>query len=356
MTNIVSASPSHGLGNQLFMMAAAFGYAKRHGRECVIYEPNTAGSWHTHINYLDTVFKNFKRVHTPIDYTHEDGTNILAFNGFPTEDAKLHHIHLHGYYQNEEYLGPYKQEFVDLLVLPWSKPIPHTAFIHVRRGDYVNNPYGLHQLSDTYRANALNFLKQLRPEVKIKAISDDNDWCKTDALLKTHGVKTHKPSNEIDTLMFMAACEIGGITANSTFSWWGAFLNKHLGKVIILPEQWVLKNMYHAVPQMSGAHIVSDEVVTHYPLLYSTAPTTTSDVQSPSPSSSYDDHSSTNWFQRQNSTTKWLLVGAAGLVTLLLIGLLIWQAVVFKKHTKQKPLKTLPSTTITVTKNPVANK
>jgi hypothetical protein len=337
MTNIVSSSPSYGLGNQLFMMAAAFGYAKRHGRECVIYAPKALASWHTQINYLDTVFKNFKRVDTPIDYTHTDGSDILAFNGFPTENAKLHHIHLTGYYQNEDYLGPYKQEFVDLLVLPWSNPVPNTAFIHVRKGDYVNNNY-MYQLGETYRGNALNLLKQLRPSVKIKAISDDDDWCKTNALLKSHGIETHKNGNEVESLMYMAACEIGGITANSTFSWWGAFLNKHPGKVIILPKQWFLKENSQTIAKMSGAQTVSDEAIDQYPPVASAMQISAS--QTPEPSSIHNKTTSSNWFQRQPTTVKWVLVSAAGLVTLALIGLLIWQVLVFKRENKYKPVTT----------------
>jgi hypothetical protein len=43
----------------------------------------------------------------------------------------------------------------------------------------------------------------------------------------------------LDTLHFMAACRLGGICANSSFSWWGSYLNSYLDKRVYFPYEWM---------------------------------------------------------------------------------------------------------------------
>jgi hypothetical protein len=116
--------------------------------------------------------------------------------------------------------------------------------LHIRRGDYItdteaNKFMGILPLDYYYKAITHIINNVSNPELYI--FSDDLDWAKDN-------LKTHLPINLIDIengtkdyieLDIMSKCR-HNIIANSSFSWWGAFLNKNSNKIVIGPKQWVL--------------------------------------------------------------------------------------------------------------------
>lgn len=99
--------------------------------------------------------------------------------------------------------------------------------IHVRRGDYVNNPFYVDLTQTPYYQDAMaefsdNFL----------VFSDDIEWCKKQKIF--NGCEFSEGRNELDDMNLMASCK-GIIMANSSFSWWSAYLSN---AKVIAPKEW----------------------------------------------------------------------------------------------------------------------
>ena len=103
--------------------------------------------------------------------------------------------------------------------------------MHIRRTDYVNNPYHTNLSVDWY-----NTAKQHFNDPNILVFSDDKDWCKKSLPLDT--ISPFETDGE--DLYAMTQCS-GHIIANSSFSWWGAYLSN--GEQTIIPKEWFPGNM-----------------------------------------------------------------------------------------------------------------
>ena len=99
--------------------------------------------------------------------------------------------------------------------------------IHVRRGDYVNNPFYVDLMETEYYPKAMAQF----PDAEFILFSDDIEWCKNQDIFK--GCEFAE-GTELEDLNLMASCR-GHIIANSSFSWWGAYLGR--GQVVA-PLEW----------------------------------------------------------------------------------------------------------------------
>ena len=158
-----------------------------------------------------------------------------------------------GYWQSEKYFSKFseqiREDFIFRLQLvkqnaDLAKQITQTnaVSLHVRRGDYVNNPittatHGLCSL-DYYRA-AIQYVSERVKKPQFFVFSDDIDWVK-------HNLKIEFPCIYVDhnqgaesynDMRLMSLCQ-HHIVANSSFSWWGAWLNPSLCKIVVAPKQW----------------------------------------------------------------------------------------------------------------------
>lgn len=112
--------------------------------------------------------------------------------------------------------------------------------IHVRRGDYVTNKknaevFGF--LGLDYYANAINKIKKSVPNSVFFVFSDDIQWCKTNLSPLTKNiiyVDYNKGKEGYKDMLLMSACK-HNIIANSSFSWWGSWLNENKRKIVIKP-------------------------------------------------------------------------------------------------------------------------
>lgn len=229
-----------GLGNRLFIAAAAFGQAAATGRNAVIF--GAEKSAHSGTSYLDTVFADFPQMRQPPGSAEwrERPNRCLCYERVrPTPGAALF---MRGYFQNERYLEGRKAEFVRRLRLPAvrSPPAPGTLFVHVRRGDYLS--VRMHNVDlSLYLARSValarrTFGERLRT---LLVFSDDPDWCRANlAFDDAVAVDYERDPDEVAALVRMAACDLGGVCANSSFSWWGAFLGYAPGKLVTFPDVW----------------------------------------------------------------------------------------------------------------------
>lgn len=114
-----------------------------------------------------------------------------------------------------------------------------TVSVHIRRGDYLNNK-SLGEICDKdYYKRAIQFIESKIDNPVFVFFSDDMNWVKDNFKLgyKCIYVDWNKKENSYKDMQLMSLCK-HNIIANSTFSWWAAFLNKNKNKIVIGPQKW----------------------------------------------------------------------------------------------------------------------
>ena len=158
--------------------------------------------------------------------------------------------YLHGYWQSERYFAPIAEslrEELTILTPPSAqnqdlaasiRAVPSVS-LHVRRGDYL--AIAAHNVcTEAYYTAALEAVvkrAQIAPHVFV--FSDDPDWAKTHLPLtypKTV-VDFNDATSDYEDLRLMSLCD-HNVIANSSFSWWGAWLNSNPAKVVAAPATW----------------------------------------------------------------------------------------------------------------------
>jgi len=114
--------------------------------------------------------------------------------------------------------------------------------IHIRRGDYLEKEnhklYG-NICTINYYEKALQIIQERLPNAIFYIFSDDPDWVKKSlSLEKMHMIDWNKKEDSWQDLFLMSQCK-HNIIANSTFSWWGAWLNKNPDKIVISPSKFI---------------------------------------------------------------------------------------------------------------------
>ena len=160
-------------------------------------------------------------------------------------------IYLDGYWQNENYFKDIKDEILKDFTLKqdiskeakeYLNQIKNSKSIslHVRRGDYIQNPYTnkVHGFCDLdYYKKAIKYILEKVDNPIFFIFSDDINWCKENFEFLENKIFVDKTKSAIEDLELMKNCT-HNIIANSTFSWWGAWLNEHNDKVVISPKKW----------------------------------------------------------------------------------------------------------------------
>ena len=115
--------------------------------------------------------------------------------------------------------------------------------VHVRRTDYAKSN-GFHNMLDMdYYDEAISNIGS----GKYVIFSDDIEWCRRS--LKFKNLFFVEGNSSWEDLFLMSLCN-NNIMANSTFSWWAAFLNKNKNKRIIFPSKWFGKKCKHKTNDM----------------------------------------------------------------------------------------------------------
>ena len=113
--------------------------------------------------------------------------------------------------------------------------------LHIRKTDYLLNKNAkiFSNISPNYYNNAMEFLNQKVESPHYFIFADDFNWVKSNLKLPTSHTLVLKDavSNDYEDLLLMSLCK-HNIIANSTFSWWGAWLNSYNTKFVLFPEKW----------------------------------------------------------------------------------------------------------------------
>lgn len=236
--NIVIPVRKGGLGNQMFQVAAAMIYNLEEGKTVVLpREQKHIHRVHPH-TYEESIFQGFHVLNNSLD---EHSIHALLQKGFtlyPGEPGfekweplkKEGNIILHGYFQHYSLIEKHKdfitKRFLENLHNYRQTGNAKQIAIHVRRGDYLKFPDVFPILDCSYYTRAIDEVEKRVPGLKYyKIFSEDLEWCRDQDIFQSlENVEFVEEKDEIKTLCQMIACEGGFICANSSFSWWGAFL------------------------------------------------------------------------------------------------------------------------------------
>lgn len=263
-----------GLGNQLFQYASGRAAASRTGANLIL-----DCSWFGRISRYDTP-RQFELHRYPIEarIANDKETRICKLHSHPilgrlgiawggvskmTEQSsrqlQIHEVrtgkvYLEGYWQKHRYFDPIKPELERTIAVPTSalsttnKQIAEmisasqSVAMHIRRGDYVSNPLAsrIHAVcSPEYYERALEKMTELCGPLTPFVFSDDIGWVRAHVRLPrtTIFVTKDAPGEPHEELELMRRCRTH-IIANSTFSWWGAYLGANSEQVVIAPRKW----------------------------------------------------------------------------------------------------------------------
>ncbi|KHJ39622.1 glycosyl transferase family 11 [Pedobacter glucosidilyticus] len=261
-----------GIGNQLFQYAVGRQLALKNQTELKLDLSSFDNLNHRpfRLNIFDISIIKAKKedipyvIRTPTPYKLKLIVNLLSvsklklyrekhFNFDPEVLDLTNNFYLYGYWQCEKYFSSIK----DIIIkdLKFNKEInsnlkklsgliqnSDSISLHVRRGDYVGNEHH-NVLSIEYYIKAIDIITLNLENPIIFIFSDDIEWC-------TNNLKINFPhyfisgNEDWEDLKLMTLCN-HNILANSSFSWWGAYLGTYKNKKVIGPKKWLTdKNGY----------------------------------------------------------------------------------------------------------------
>lgn len=246
-----------GLGNQLFCYALARSYSLRYNRKCLL---------DTYTGYANDQYDRTCRLNEfELYHEFEECLPIpsiknkiskflpLKFRSLVKEkyvkniniletDFRPNNIYFEGYWQSEKYFKSIKETLIKEL-RPKSNPSlrdvdilkkiksTNSVFIHIRRVHYS------HQLPLSYYEKSILKIKKILKDPVFFIFGDDIEWIKQKSIFKDRCeiVDHNNHQNEINDFMLMKSCN-HAIIANSSFSWWAAWLNDDDEQVVICPD------------------------------------------------------------------------------------------------------------------------
>jgi hypothetical protein len=161
-------------------------------------------------------------------------------------------FYLRGYWQSEQYFidieDALRKEFrLKEKVSERSRQIANEILscnsisMHVRRGDYLSDTVnaGLGVCEKEYYYRCMDKIVGTEPDPRIFVFSDDMEWVVKNLRLpySTTYVTHNGAERDYEDLYLMSMCK-HHIIANSTFSWWGAWLGRRPGQIVIAPSPW----------------------------------------------------------------------------------------------------------------------
>lgn len=197
----------------------------------------------------------------------EDTNKILNFENIKKETKKHSDIEFIGYWQSEEYFIHIKDEILEIFtfknkldkenedILEKIKN-SNSVSLHIRRGDYLKYS-DIYVIQDkNYYVSSIEKIKEKIENPTFFIFSDDIDWCKNNLVdilgENYYFVDNNKDEKSYIDMQLMSNCK-HNIIANSSFSWWGAWLNRNEDKMVIAPKKWYKEGFHvstkHLIPK-----------------------------------------------------------------------------------------------------------
>lgn len=191
--------------------------------------------------------KLFNRFNIPAKHYITEKTLLFS----PLLASPNDSVYIEGYFQTERYFKDIKELLLQQFQLcnslsAYTKKMrqlieyaPCSISLHVRRGDYLNasaqSYHGLCSLA--YYQNAMHYLNEYCQDRMYVIFSDDIAWVKENMPIENALYICDEGQTPHEDMYLMSLCQ-HNIIANSSFSWWGAWLNQNPYKIVIAPKQW----------------------------------------------------------------------------------------------------------------------
>jgi len=252
-----------GLGNQIFQIFATISYAIKSRNQFKFLNLLELGGGSTTIRYTfwETFFSNLKPFLVselpPVHLIREKGFEYISL---PIYEMVERDVMIHGYFQSYKYfqenysiicriigIEKMKTELLEKLAFNSNFDLENTISMHFRIGDY-KKIQEFHPLATyNYYERALTYIKNSKPNVKFTVMFFCEDVDIDDVIPKiklleqkfTNYIFMRGEKNLADwEQMLLMSCCHHNIIANSSFSWWSAYLNSWKDKIVCYPSIW----------------------------------------------------------------------------------------------------------------------
>ena len=291
-----------GLGNQLFQIFTTIATALRNKDTFFFmqYEELEGKPGHPRYTFWSTIFRGLRKYLTPANEATERMFSTLPrwdeigfhYTATPTETAKYTKpLRLQGYFQSDKYFVDKYAEVCDIIQIKqqqnWIKQLYGNESwsneyignpdkkrvlvgVHFRIGDYVQNPHIHPLMTVDYYCRAIDFMisanedknasytflvfyEPCDKDIVLKNMADVKEQCSRGSNV-TNGrdIQFHFVRDTIadwQQILLMSLCD-HNIIANSTFSWWGAYLNANQRKIVCYPSLWFGPGVPHDTRDM----------------------------------------------------------------------------------------------------------
>jgi hypothetical protein len=239
--NFYTAYLMGGLGNQMFQIAHTLCQGQKHNVRVSFdlnsHIPHQGNQPNTYVNniFRNVTFQSKSRNTIRISENNWNDSKLI----FDSKES----IEFYGYFQSsknflgydnfiKEFFQPTDEDKRKIFNLYPELELKNTVSIHVRRGDYSKFTDVLPITDISYFKYVLNLLPE---KTKIFIFSDDKNWVKEN--FKSDNQIIVDGLSDYEELWMMSLCN-HNIMSNSSFSWWGSFLNKDENKKVFVPSLW----------------------------------------------------------------------------------------------------------------------
>ena len=255
-----------GLGNQMFEYALFLNLRKHHLCRCFLFDTRYAKGVHQGFELpklfkvrttwrikgysaLCRLFPGWLRKMT----VYQEKSPFLFEESVFSQEAGTYY---EGCWQSEKYFVGVEDEirkvftFDERMLNTQTLELSHKiksgevyASIHIRRGDYIDE--GRYLCPIEYYQKAIKVLEEKHQNIHFVVFSDDIEWVKKSIVIPDAiYVDWNKTVDSWQDMYLMSICH-HNIIANSTFSWWGAWLNNHKDQIVIAPPMWLEEETKH---------------------------------------------------------------------------------------------------------------
>jgi len=240
------------LGNQMFEIAAALSVAIDHEAEVTVPDLNLT-QWGIPLNKENvfwrfhtftppvplTVYVESEFRYSPIPYT----PNMRIQGFFQSEKYFERHKHaiIEAFSPKESILKDLKERYSDII------DHPETVAIHIRTYIKDDPTHAFYHLNGRdYVRRAMEYFPE---DAYYIVFSDNIPWCKTELADLCPNMRFMEEDTYLNDFYLMTLCK-NHIISNSSFSWWGAYLNRDPNKLVIAPKKWFTERVGHNIQDL----------------------------------------------------------------------------------------------------------
>lgn len=240
------------MGNVMFQYAAAYSYARQQDKKLYLIknlaELEKAFGLKVHYSNANPfVYSNLTE-----DQRKNAQLDRKWFDSYGSDfETNKSYAALWGFFQDPLFFKKYEKDIRSLFSFKeelspenkkWLKQMTETNSVsmHIRRDDYVFEQETYLLMTEYYYIRAADYIAARVPNPHFYIFSDDMDWTKRNIHLKyPHTfIENNRGDDSYNDMRLMSVCK-HNIIANSSFSWWGAWLNANPDKIVIAPNGWL---------------------------------------------------------------------------------------------------------------------